>query len=117
MDLNQAIAKHAEWKLKFRAAITKQQIMDVATISRDDCCDLGKWIHNEGKAKFSGLASHAACLAAHRTFHAEAGKVAAAINGKQYQDAEKMLGSGTPYANASSNVGAAIVTLKKEAGL
>lgn len=117
MDLNQAIVRHAEWKLKFRSAISRQETLEVATISKDDCCDLGKWIYGEGKAKFGGLASYATCLSAHRVFHSEAGKVAAAINAKRYQEAEKMLSSDTPYTNASSNVGVAIVSLKKEAGL
>ena len=43
MDLDQAIAKHAEWKLKFRSAISKQETMDVTTIAKDNCCDLGAY--------------------------------------------------------------------------
>jgi hypothetical protein len=47
----------------------------------------------------------------------EAGKVAAAINLKKYSEAEKMIGSNTPYAFASAAVAGTILKLKKEAKL
>lgn len=114
MDLNQALEKHAEWKIKFRAAISKKETMDDATISRDNCCDLGKWLHGDAKAKLSHLKSYSDCLLKHAHFHTEAGKVARAINAKQYDIAEAMLGSGTGYSHASNEVGVAITHLKKE---
>lgn len=117
MDLNHAIEKHAEWKLKFRSAISKQEIMDAETISRDNCCELGKWLHGEGKTALAKLSGHADCIAKHAVFHTEAGKVAKTINAKKYGEAEAMLGSGTSYASASSAVGVAILRLKKESGL
>lgn len=117
MDLESAIQKHAEWKTKFRTAISGHQTMDVATISKDNCCELGKWLHGDAKAKYGRLASLADCVTRHASFHTEAGKVAAAINAKKFAEAEAMLGAGTAYTNASSAVGGAIVKLKKEAGL
>ena len=117
MDLNNAIEKHAEWKMKFRAAISKKETMDASTITKDNCCELGKWLHGEAKAKFSSLQSHSACVAKHAAFHLEAGKVAQAINAKKFTEAETMLNTGTPYASASSAVGVAIMQLKKEARL
>lgn len=117
MNLEGAIGKHAEWKMKFRNAISKQETMDAATISKDNCCELGKWLHGEGKTTFGRLASHAACLQKHAAFHVEAGKVASTINAKKYVEAEAMIGSGTPYANISSSTGVAIMQLKKEACL
>jgi hypothetical protein len=117
MDLNEAIKKHAEWKLKFRKAITDHETMDAATISKDNCCDLGKWLYGDAKTKFGKLSSHAECVAKHAAFHVEAGKVATTINAKKYEEAENMLGSGTGYASASGAVGVAIMNLKKEAGL
>jgi Chemoreceptor zinc-binding domain len=114
MDLDQAIQKHAEWKLKFRKAISENQTMDVATISKDNCCDLGKWLHGEGKNKFSNLISYQKCLEKHAEFHKEAAKVARLINEKQYSEAEKMIGADTSYTRASSDVGLYIIKLKKE---
>ncbi|MGB9129121.1 MAG: CZB domain-containing protein [Thiobacillus sp.] len=117
MDLNNAIDAHAQWKTKFRAAITGKQAMDAATISKDNCCDLGKWLHGEGKTKCGSLPGHADCVRKHAAFHVEAGKVASAINAKNYSQAESMLASGTSYASASSAVGVAIMQLKKAAAL
>ena len=117
MDLDSAIQKHAEWKMKFRSAIAKQESLDVATIAKDNCCDLGKWLHGEGKSQYGSLGSHADCLVQHAKFHVEAGRVAQAINAKKYADAENMMGSGTPYSTASNVVASAIMKLKKEARL
>ncbi len=116
MDLLQAIQKHGEWKLKFRTAIANKETMDVATITRDNCCELGKWLHGEGKIKFGKLPSLAACVTKHAAFHTEAGKVATAINAKKYDAATGMLAAGS-YVDASSAVGAAIMKLKMEAKL
>ncbi|MFA5171760.1 MAG: CZB domain-containing protein [Sulfuriferula sp.] len=117
MDLTSAVGKHAEWKTKFRSAITKKEQMDSVAIAKDNCCELGKWLHGEAKAQFGRLSSYTECLQKHASFHTEAGKVAAAINSKKYSEAEAMLDGGTSYAKISSAVGVAIMHLKKEAGL
>jgi Chemoreceptor zinc-binding domain len=114
MDLDQAIQKHAEWKLKFRKAISEHQTMDAITISKDNCCDLGKWLHGEAKLKFSNLTSYQKCVEKHAEFHKEAGKVASTINAKNFTEAEKMISGNTPYSQASSDVGLHIIKLKKE---
>lgn len=115
MDLDSAIGQHAEWKMKFRNAISKQESMDAATIAKDNCCDLGKWLHGESKASLGRLTSHAECVKKHAAFHVEAAKVATAINAKKYAEAEAMIAGGTIYAQVSSAVGVAIIQLKKEA--
>ena len=105
MDLNSALSKHAEWKLKLRSAISKKEAMDATTISKDNCCEFGKWLHGEAKIKFGKLTSYSNCVAKHATFHIEAGKVATAINSKKYIGADAMLNAGMPYTAASSAVG------------
>lgn len=117
MNLDTAIQAHAEWKLKLRSAIQKKEPVDAATISTDKACALGKWLHGEAKATYSGLASYAACVDKHASFHREAGKVATAINAAKYAEADAMLASGTPYGAASNAVGMAVLGLRKEAKL
>lgn len=117
MDLDSAIKAHGEWKVKFRAAIAGKQKLDAATIAKDNVCPLGSWLHGEAKAKYAGLKSYAKCVGDHAAFHTEAGKVASAINAGRFTEAETMIGSSTAYSNASSTVGAAIIGLRKEAGL
>jgi methyl-accepting chemotaxis protein len=114
MDLSIAVQKHAEWKTKLRSAIMKQEQLDVASISKDNCCELGKWLHGEGKAQFGQFESFGECIKKHADFHLEAGKVANFINEKKYPEAEALLEPGSPYSSASNVVGLAIMRLKKE---
>ncbi len=116
MDLNLAIQKHAEWKYKFRAAMDSHELMDVATIAKDNCCEIGKWLHGEARDKHGQLGSYAKCLAAHAAFHAEAGKIATLINSQKKDEAEQMLAAGTAYHEASKRVGVAIIELKNAIG-
>lgn len=117
MDLEAAIQKHVEWKAKFRSAMAQHQALDPVIIARDNYCELGKWLHGEGMAKFGSLGSHADCVSIHAAFHVEAGKVAQTINAKDYAEAESMLENGTRYTNAANEVTAAIMKLKGDAKL
>lgn len=117
MDLEQAIKTHGEWKLKFRAAISGKEQMDVDAITADNCCALGKWLHGEGKSRYANLASYANCVGKHAEFHHQAGRIAKTINHGHFPEAEAMLGAGTFYSAASSAVGVAILALKKDARL
>ena len=117
MDLTQAIEAHSEWKVKFRTAIAKNETLDVAAIAADDGCTLGAWLHGEGKSRFAHLGSYVACVASHAAFHKEAAKVAQRVNSKQFSEAEGMLRTGSPFAQASTAVGAAIVHLRRESKL
>ncbi len=114
MNLDSAIQKHTEWKVKFRTAIAKKEQMDAVTIGKDNCCELGKWLHGEGKTQCGSLASYATTVSKHAAFHVEAGKVATAINAKKYAEAEAMLGSGSAFTSVSAEVGLAPTRLKKE---
>ena len=114
INLDAAIAKHTEWKAKLRRAIASWQQLDAATISKDNCCDLGKWLHGGGKAKLGHKPEFQAVVGLHRTFHAEAGKVAEFINAKKYSEAEQALDNGTSYSEASDSVRSAIHALKKD---
>lgn len=113
MDLNNAQQAHSEWKIKLRLAITKKEQLDADSISKDNCCAFGKWLHGEAASQYNRLPGYKDCVTKHAAFHREAGAVARTINGGQYEKAEAMLGAGTPYAMASTAVGSAILGLKK----
>jgi methyl-accepting chemotaxis protein len=116
MDLGHAFSKHAEWKQRFADAMVRCETLDAEMIGKDDACELGAWLHGPGRNLYLQVPAHAACLAAHAAFHAEAGRVALAINAGRYAEAEAMLGSGTPYAAASVAVGAALRALTRVVG-
>ncbi|TRW89571.1 CZB domain-containing protein [Candidatus Methylobacter oryzae] len=115
MNLDTAIQKHMEWKVKFRTAIAKQEQMDALTIGKDNCCELGKWLHGEGKTQCGTLPSYAMTLNKHAAFHIEAGKIATSINARKFDEAEAMLGGSSPFSTISGEVGLALMRLKKEA--
>ena len=113
MNLDEAIAKHAEWKVKFRAAMEHQEQVDHALIGDDHRCTLGQWLYAEGKAEHEAKPEFRFLVAKHKEFHAEAAKVAQLINTRQYAEAEKALNFATSYNTASNAVSAAILKLKK----
>ena len=117
MNLENAIKAHAEWKMKFRDAISGKKRLDAAAISADNVCPLGQWLHGEAKATYGKLVSDGNCTARHAAVHKEAGKIAAAINAGRYAEAEAMMSGGTPYSEVSSEVGTAIIKFRKEAKL
>ena len=114
IDFDAAIGRHAEWKFRLRGAITRKEKLDVATISKDDQCVLGKWLHGNAAQKYGALACFKTCLADHAAFHREAGRVASEINAGNFAKAEEMLDYGTPYSNASQSVSKAIKELRDE---
>jgi methyl-accepting chemotaxis protein len=117
MNLEEAVQKHAEWKLKFRSAISKKEQVDAAMIAKDNCCQVGQWLYGEGKTRWGSKPEFQKALEKHKAFHVQAGKVACLINAGKYAEAEASLGHGTPYASASSEVAVALMALKKAAAL
>ena len=114
-DLDVALKKHADWKVKLRSAISSKEVLDADMISRDDCCDFGKWLyHDDSSAIVGHLPSYQECMHQHTAFHRVAGDVAKIINNGQYEQAEKLLSNGSNFMNASSAVGSAIIRLKKD---
>jgi methyl-accepting chemotaxis protein len=120
VDLDNAIQKHAQWKFRFHSAIQTLQTngtaeaMDVASISKDNCCDFGKWLHSEAKQQFGQSTSYAKCVTGHAEFHSAAGKVAAAVNAHKPTEAMQLMASGSAFAEASKKVGVAIIELKNQ---
>jgi Chemoreceptor zinc-binding domain len=114
MNFEEAIQKHAEWKIKFRSAMGKKEKLDATTICADNKCALGIWLHGEGKRTLDAHPAFADVLRHHAEFHRAAGAVAAVINAGDYEKAEKMLTLGTPFASASSAVGTALMSLKRQ---
>lgn len=113
--LDVALHKHAEWKVKFRTAMSHHEKLDVATIAKDNCCDFGKWLHGDTKLHLGHLDSFLECVAKHAAFHIEASKVAQAINENRHQEAHNMLSTeSSGFISASSAVGVAIMRLKKD---
>jgi methyl-accepting chemotaxis protein len=103
IDVDAIIDGHRQWKVKLRDAIEAGDQVDAATLSRDDCCSLGKWIYADGQ-RLSGRASFTALVSNHARFHKVAGEVAQLINAGRSHEAEDALAPDTPFTTATSDV-------------
>ena len=98
------ISAHAQWKMKFRAAINRKEQLNSHDISRDDLCELGKWIHSSGTARYSHNGAFTQLVGEHKQFHRCAGEVAQTINQRNYDHAAKMIGTTSKFSDASNQV-------------
>jgi hypothetical protein len=114
INLDNAIQAHADWRTKLRSAASKHEQLDAETVSKDNCCELGKWLHGAGSSRFGGKPTFVSLIEAHKVFHIEAGKVARVVNQGLGEDATQMLDSGTGFSKASNEVSRLIVQLKGE---
>ncbi|MDD0838090.1 methyl-accepting chemotaxis protein [Curvibacter sp. HBC61] len=113
LNVDSAIEAHRQWKVKLRAAIEQRSQLDAQTISCDDRCPLGQWLHGRGGQRFGGKPSFVALLEEHKGFHLAAGDVARRINAGALDDAQRMLGAGSAFAKASNAVTTALSRIKR----
>jgi methyl-accepting chemotaxis protein len=103
IDVDAIIDGHRQWKVKLRDAIENGEKVDVATLSRDDCCALGKWIYADGQ-RLRERASFTALVGNHAHFHSVAGRVGALINEGRFEQAIDALAPNTEFSHATSDV-------------
>jgi len=103
IDVDSIIDAHRQWKVKLRDAIEQGDQVDVATLSRDDCCGLGKWIYADGQ-RLRERSSFVTLVANHAHFHQVAGRLGQLINERRYEQAEDALAPNTEFSNATSEV-------------
>lgn len=116
LTLERAYAAHQQWKVRLQESVNAHSELDVATIRRDDCCELGKWLHSDGGSAYGHKPEFKSLLAKHASFHLVASVVAGIINTRQYDEATAMLQEFSLFSTASADVGMAIMALKRAAG-
>ncbi|MFN3303689.1 MAG: methyl-accepting chemotaxis protein [Roseateles sp.] len=103
-DFNAAITAHRDWKVKLRKAIADKARLDADTICRDDQCVLGRWLHGDGQRRWGNRPTFVDLIAKHAEFHQTAAAVARQINQGQYEAADQLIGSGSKFAQVSTEV-------------
>ena len=103
-DFDQAIEAHRNWKVRLRKAIADQGQLDADTLCRDDRCPLGRWIHGAGGQRWGSRPTFVELVERHAEFHRVAGAVARQINQGHYGEAERLIGSGSSFAQVSTEV-------------
>ncbi len=111
-DFDKAIEAHRNWKVTLRKAIAHRERLDAETICRDDRCALGQWIHGTGGERFGSRKLFTDLLSRHASFHIAAGEAAQRINAGSYEDAERLIGSGSNFARASTEVTTLLTNFK-----
>lgn len=115
MNFDDAIAAHIKWKIRLAQFIdgTGGEKLASSAISKDNLCDLGKWIHGDG-AKYKQLPHYQDLITKHANFHVCAAEVVKKVELGDKAGAKSLLGGA--FASASKETIAAIMELKKEAG-
>jgi len=101
-QITQAIGAHGQWKRKLEDAIESgQSAVNVATASRDDACQFGKWLHSlEAEARGQPRVKRVCEL--HADFHREAGHVLdLALRGEKEQ-AHRCMKVGSRFAQTTA---------------
>lgn len=112
MDLDAAIAAHAQWKDRLAQYLNDPDgSLNPEVIARDDACELGRWLAGDGAA-LAGRPEYARLVDAHRAFHASAALVVRGAHSGVAVTEVIALGSGSPYAHHSSEVIRSILKLR-----
>lgn len=102
LSLRDVLQAHKDWRtqLEMDAESERLRQVDVATISRDDQCTLGKWLHGPGRQRFGTQAAWLAACQAHSEFHQCAGEMLRAR--RRGADAESLTNLGYRLRDASN---------------
>ena len=115
VNIDNAIAAHSRWKMKFRTAISKREPIDPSTIHKDGC-EMGSWLSGPGRDRYGAHPEFQLLLQRHDAFHVEAAKVVAALKAGKFGEASKMITPGSPFSRSSSAVNIALSFLKQRVG-
>jgi hypothetical protein len=79
LDIPLAISKLENWKRRLQAYLdgSSKEVFDAYVVCFDDRCDLGQWIHAQGKAAFTGYPRFAALMSHHKMLHFAASNIIA----------------------------------------
>jgi hypothetical protein len=77
LNLAQVLEAHTAWKTRLIKIIdgSSDETPNIAVVSQDNQCFLGKWLYSEGKALYGHLPEYEAARIVHAEFHVCAGEV------------------------------------------
>jgi hypothetical protein len=110
-SLDKAIAAHAGWKARLRAAArTGTFEVATATVKADDRCDFGKWLYGKDLTPEERQGEHYQKVRTlHAQFHQHAAQVVELATLGQKAEAEQAIALGSPYAQVSTELTGALV--------
>jgi Chemoreceptor zinc-binding domain len=93
LNLKQVLDAHMAWRVRLEAVLngTSKERLEVAQISPDNLCVLGKWLYGPGKVSLGTTPQYEVLRNTHLTFHQMAGKILADFNRGDKSGAERLL--------------------------
>lgn len=103
-QIQTAIRGHGSWKLKLKTAITTgSSQLNIDEVSRDDCCDFGKWLYsNDISTDTKNGKPYQVIKRLHGEFHQCAGSVLREVAAGKQDTAKNVLNG--PFAEKSSTL-------------
>ena len=114
MYLNKLISKNPDLNKKSRRCMANQQSLNPYIIAKDDCCELGMWLYDEGKEHYGNLNSFSEIVHYHAEFHLEASKIAFATKKKSHLEIAAMMADGSIFSILVLKIARSIDQFKKE---
>ncbi len=112
MNADDAIKDHVSLKTRLRVYIAKPDgSLTPAVVATDDACDLGKWLHHEGRA-FAGTGEYQALLTGHAKLHEAAAEIVTRTNHGEKLTEDSAFGPRSAFAVLLSGLVAQIMALK-----
>jgi len=112
MDFDSAINAHVQWKTKLSNYLNKpDRSLNPAVVSSDQNCELGKWLHGDGK-KHSGLEGFSTLVTEHTRFHKAAGEIIRKADAGEKVSEEMALGGTSDFSKTSAAVIRHLMQLK-----
>jgi hypothetical protein len=115
MDWLKIINSHVMWKQRLLEHMdgASQQKLDPAVVRRDDLCELGKWLHNDGKA-YAETDHFPVVKDNHAHFHDFAARIVELIDAGNLDAAKDLLNG--EYAKISRQLQLRLSSMAQEGG-
>ncbi len=93
LNLSQALAAHTAWKTRLsdELAGANAEKLDIALLSQDNQCELGRWLYGEGSLKYSQIPEFNMVCRAHSEFHFCAAEVVIEHQSGAVEQAQSLL--------------------------
>lgn len=113
MNFKDAITAHALWKMKLTNYIKKPDgSLKPSEIEPDNRCELGKWLHGEGK-KHSASAEYKQLVEIHAKFHKAAANIVRRADAGENVSEDVALGAKSEYAHISGEITKLLMNMEK----
>ena len=95
LNMKSAIDAHLKWKERLENELIRSsgEQLDVRRVAGDTHCELGRWLHGEGKRRFSEVQEYKDLIKSHVEFHLFAGELLATIRAGDTEVAQNRLRS------------------------